>query len=263
MRDLAKANATAEINVKCPSRSTSTVTSCWSLLGARRRAAQAAARRPGRCCFKRLRLCLGDALGAVATVVMDGSSNGWAGCSATAPGYGPTGTAALARGSPDVGLHEGTAEREQLEKHLPAPGSWSPFKSRARDRRWASPISAPPTEAGTTSRTQRKALPARDSCATSISRPSAPRPTRNCSRRTRARSAVELLTRPDGDDGRPEMEPVQFLNLLAASWIQFMTHDWVSHGEIEPNDFIGCRCPATIRHAVATSRANGDRQDPD
>ena len=34
-----------------------------------------------------------------------------------------------------------------------------------------------------------------------------------------------LLTRAD------PMEEVPFLNLLAASWIQFQTHDWVSHGE--------------------------------
>ncbi len=29
---------------------------------------------------------------------------------------------------------------------------------------------------------------------------------------------------------RDEFKPVPFLNLLAASWIQFMTHDWFSHG---------------------------------
>jgi len=34
-----------------------------------------------------------------------------------------------------------------------------------------------------------------------------------------------LLTRDDG------IKEVPFLNLLAASWIQFMNHDWISHGE--------------------------------
>jgi len=34
-----------------------------------------------------------------------------------------------------------------------------------------------------------------------------------------------LLTRKDG------FKAVQFLNLMAASWIQFMNHDWVSYGE--------------------------------
>jgi hypothetical protein len=36
----------------------------------------------------------------------------------------------------------------------------------------------------------------------------------------------ELLT-------RNEFQPVPFLNLFAVSWIQFMTHDWFSHGENE------------------------------
>ncbi|MFP5384460.1 MAG: peroxidase family protein [Bacteriovoracia bacterium] len=39
----------------------------------------------------------------------------------------------------------------------------------------------------------------------------------------------ELLT-------RNEFRPVPFLNLLAASWIQFMTHDWFSHGKNEEVD---------------------------
>ena len=47
--------------------------------------------------------------------------------------------------------------------------------------------------------------------------------------------SLELLSRPTGDDGQPEMEEVRFLNLLAASWIQFMLHDWVNHGDTQPN----------------------------
>ena len=34
-----------------------------------------------------------------------------------------------------------------------------------------------------------------------------------------------------------QMKPVPFLNMLAASWIQFMNHDWISHGEIPQNKF--------------------------
>jgi Animal haem peroxidase len=48
----------------------------------------------------------------------------------------------------------------------------------------------------------------------------------------------ELLTRPIGRDGKPEMQVVPFLNLLAASWIQFMNHDWINHGDTDPNAFI-------------------------
>lgn len=38
----------------------------------------------------------------------------------------------------------------------------------------------------------------------------------------------ELLT-------REKFQPVPFLNLFAASWIQFMIHDWFSHGDNEVN----------------------------
>ncbi|MGO9383186.1 MAG: peroxidase family protein [Mycobacterium sp.] len=55
--------------------------------------------------------------------------------------------------------------------------------------------------------------------------------------------SLKLLTRPDDDDGRPEMAPVLFLNLLAASWIQFMNHDWVNHGEVQPDAFIRVPLP--------------------
>ena len=45
-----------------------------------------------------------------------------------------------------------------------------------------------------------------------------------------ARISEELLARRGG-----EMQAVPFLNLLAASWIQFMVHDWVSHRTFPPN----------------------------
>ena len=38
--------------------------------------------------------------------------------------------------------------------------------------------------------------------------------------------SLELLT-------REHFQPAQTLNLLAAAWIQFMVHDWFSHGENE------------------------------
>jgi tetratricopeptide (TPR) repeat protein len=52
-----------------------------------------------------------------------------------------------------------------------------------------------------------------------------------------------LLTRPSGSDGRPKMTEVPFLNLLAASWIQFMNADWINHGEILFNDAIEVPLP--------------------
>ncbi len=37
---------------------------------------------------------------------------------------------------------------------------------------------------------------------------------------------------------RGEFKPVPFLNMLAASWIQFMNHDWLSHGKnLESNPY--------------------------
>ncbi len=42
----------------------------------------------------------------------------------------------------------------------------------------------------------------------------------------------KLLTRGE------TMKEVPFLNLLAASWIQFQNHDWISHGEILQRDII-------------------------
>ena len=113
-------------------------------------------------------------------------------------------------GSPDIGLHAGTAEREQPEKHLPARGAGRLPEGGPADRRWASPISAPPTEAGTTSRIRRRAPPARASCAMSISRPPAPRRSRDCSSRTRARSAASCSPARSVRDGQPEVETVRF-----------------------------------------------------
>jgi tetratricopeptide (TPR) repeat protein len=50
--------------------------------------------------------------------------------------------------------------------------------------------------------------------------------------------SLKLLRRPDGADGQPLVQEVPFLNLLAASWIQFMNHDWVSHSDTEPGAFL-------------------------
>ena len=48
-----------------------------------------------------------------------------------------------------------------------------------------------------------------------------------------------LLSRPvEPQTGRPIMKPVPFLNMLAASWIQFMNGDWINHGDIRFTDVI-------------------------
>ena len=39
-----------------------------------------------------------------------------------------------------------------------------------------------------------------------------------------------LLARRPGTDGKDVVKPATTLNLLAAAWIQFQTHDWFNHG---------------------------------
>jgi Animal haem peroxidase len=50
--------------------------------------------------------------------------------------------------------------------------------------------------------------------------------------------SLKLLARRDDKDGQPKVETIDFLNLLAASWIQFMNHDWTNHGDTDPSTFI-------------------------
>ncbi len=46
------------------------------------------------------------------------------------------------------------------------------------------------------------------------------------------------------------MKEVPFLNLLAASWIQFQNHDWINHGEVVMNEVHGnSPCRRMIRPA--------------
>lgn len=51
-----------------------------------------------------------------------------------------------------------------------------------------------------------------------------------------------LLSR-DVADGVPQIKTVPFLNLLAASWIQFMNGDWINHGEIHYDSVIEVPLP--------------------
>jgi hypothetical protein len=56
--------------------------------------------------------------------------------------------------------------------------------------------------------------------------------------------SLELLARPDDEKGKPKVAIVPSLNLLAASWIQFMNHDWINHGDTDPNAFLRVQLPA-------------------
>ena len=76
----------------------------------------------------------------------------------------------------------------------------------------------------------------------------------------------QLLTRPVGSDGRPVMTEVPFLNLLSASWIQFMNGDWINHGEILDDRFIEVPLPdddpARQRYRQSTMRVGSTQRDP-
>jgi tetratricopeptide (TPR) repeat protein len=75
-----------------------------------------------------------------------------------------------------------------------------------------------------------------------------------------------LLTRPSDSDGRPEMTVVPFLNLLAASWIQFMNGDWINHGEILFEDVIEVPLaqddPASSRYLQSAMFIGRTQPDP-
>jgi|HubBroStandDraft_5_1064220.scaffolds.fasta_scaffold00205_5 hypothetical protein len=46
--------------------------------------------------------------------------------------------------------------------------------------------------------------------------------------------STRLLGRPVNSDGTDGFTPASILNLLAAAWIQFQTHDWFNHGSPRP-----------------------------
>ena len=166
-------------------------------------------------------------------------------------------------GSPDIGLHPGTAERAQLEKHLPARGAGRLPESGPAGRRWASPISAPPTEAGTTSRIRRRALRGTRFLRNVDLSVTCPETRRDCWSRTRARSAASCSPARTMTMADQKWRPVEFLNLLAASWIQFMNHDWINHGDTYPDHFIRVPLdnddPARVRYRQDRTC---DRHDP-
>jgi Animal haem peroxidase len=76
----------------------------------------------------------------------------------------------------------------------------------------------------------------------------------------------KLLTRPDGSDGRPDVTMVPCLNLLAASWIQFMNHDWISHADTYPDHFIRVPLlsddPARSRYGKTELAIGATQPDP-
>ena len=144
---------------------------------------------PGHGHFKRFRLFLGELLGVVATVLMDsitqllGRVAGYRDRVWTNWYHRPLALKVLT-----LAYMRERLNADNLDSSYP-PGTLVGFQQPGLEPARASRISAPPTEAGTTSPIPRKAPPAHAFCVTSSSQPFALRP-RNCSRPIRARSVT-------------------------------------------------------------------------
>jgi Animal haem peroxidase len=267
MRDLAKANATAEINVYVPKLQYFDKKDLLAKPLVRDGHLPRPPRpRADRRCLKRLRLWLGDQLGAVLTVLMDHIIN----LVGRVFGYRARVWTNWYRRPWVVGVLLLAHVRELLNannlKNTYPPGELIGFQPRGQrppvgvthfrtaDGSWNN-LADPKEGAARTRFLSNVELSA--ICPETIPKLLIPNP-REVSRC--------LLTRPDGDDGRPHMEPVLFLNLLAASWIQFMTHDWVSHGEVAPNAFITVPLlpgdPAITRYQQNALKISTTQVDP-
>jgi Animal haem peroxidase len=265
MQALAEANAIAEINVEVPK---SEYFDRKKLLdpppvvdGDLPRPPR---RRPAHCCCKRLRLFLGEKLGAIATVGMDWLIE-WVGRKFGHPTKVWT---TWYHHCWAVGVLILAYMREQLNAHnlistYPAgelvgfqkPGQRPPLgvtHFRTADGSWNN--LADPKEGAANTRFLRNVDLSVTCPDPRLLEPSP----REISR--------QLLTRPDDDDGRPEMVPVIFLNLLAASWIQFMNHDWVNHGDTYPDHFIRVPLlpgdPARLRYGKTELAIGATQPDP-
>jgi hypothetical protein len=266
MRDLAKANANAEINVYVPKLRYFDKKDLLAKPLVRdghlpRPPRPRADRR-----LKRLRLWLGDQLGAVLTVLIDHIIN----LVGRVFGYRARVWTNWYRRPWAVGVLLLAHVRELLNannlKNTYPPGELIGFQPRgqrppvgvthfrAADGSWNN-LADPKEGAARTRFLSNVELSA--ICPETIPKLLIPNP-REVSRR--------LLTRRDDDDGRPHVEPVLFLNLLAASWIQFMTHDWVSHGEVAPNAFITVPLlpgdPAITRYQQNALKISTTQVDP-
>jgi tetratricopeptide (TPR) repeat protein len=217
-------------------------------------------------CFKRLRLFLGEALGAVLTRFMDWLTN-WVG---RKYGYRAKIWTNWYRHPWVVGVLILAYIREQLNaKNLKStypPGELVAFQNanlpvpqgveqfRTADGSWNN-LKDPKEGAARTRFLSNVRLSAIQPETSARSQEPNPREV-----------SLKLLARPDGDDGQPEMAIVQFLNLLAASWIQFMNHDWINHGDTQPDDFITVALdkddPARARYLQDNLKIGKTQADP-
>jgi hypothetical protein len=239
MQALADANATAEIDVEVPKPEYFERKKLLARPTVRDDDLPRPPRRRRRhCCCKRLRLFLGDKLGAVLTVGMDWLIE-WVGRTF---GYRarvwtdwyhrcwPVGVLILAYMREQLNAHNliSTYPRGKLvafqEEGQRPPLGVTHF--RTADGSWNNLTDPKEGAAGTRFLRNVDLSAARAETGNRLLKPNP----REVSR--------ELLSREILSDGRPDVKEVKFLNLLAASWIQFMTHDWINHGDTDPKAFI-------------------------
>jgi hypothetical protein len=238
MCDLSKANDTAQIYTEVPTPHYFKDDDLLAPPSVRDGDLHCPTGRRGQGCVKQLRLFLGDALGALGTAVIDGATHlvGW-----IHDYRGKVWTNWSVR-SWLVGVLTLAYIRERLnannlESTYP-PGELVAFQKkgqeyptavkqfRTADGSWNNLDN--PKEGAANTRFLRNV----DLSATT------PEEEPRLSRPNAREISLELLKRPDGADRKPIVQEVPFLNLLAASWIQFMNHDWVSHSDTEPGAFL-------------------------
>jgi Animal haem peroxidase len=217
-------------------------------------------------CFKRLRLFLGDTLGALGTVVMDwlielagrvnecGSEKVWTnwyrycwqlGVLILAYMREQLNAKNLESTYPDgelVGFQEADQRPPLGVTHFrTADGSWNNLND--------------PKEGAAGTRFLRN-VDLSFTCPEALPRLLEPNP---------RLVSLKLLSRRD-ENGKPKVETIDFLNLLAASWIQFMNHDWINHGDTDPNAFIRVPLdssdPACRRYGKTTLGIGKTQADP-
>lgn len=232
MLDLAKANATARVDIHVPAKEYFERDRLLAPPSVPAGALPTPPRgRPRRGLFTRIRLRIGTLLGALATLLVDRATV-WAG----RRGYRDKVWTNWYRGRMVPAVLKLAYIRNQLNEHnlgssyppgklvaFPPAGLTPPpgvTHFRTADGSWNN--LADPKEGAAGTRFQRNVGP-------EAIRPESDEKLLTPNPRE---ISLRLLSRPEGADGRPEMEEVPFLNLLSAAWIQFMNGDWINHGEM-------------------------------
>ncbi len=244
MQALAESNATAAINVPVPDLHYFERDALLAPASQARHALpEPLPPRPGHGFIGRVRVAIGDFLGEVITVVMHIVTNLWG----RIAGYRDAVWTNWYRRSEMLGILTLAYMRDQLNAHNlgssypqgaltgfqpqgqgPPPGA---THFRTADGSWNNLADPKEGAAGTRFLRNVAAAAIRPETGSLLLTPN-----------PREISRV-LFARPLAPDGKPQMQEVPFLNMLAAAWIQFMNSDWINHGELHRTDMIEIPLP--------------------